>query len=159
MTSFIDAGGWISVVIRTDQHHQAGRAYFEALIGLGARAVTSDFVLDEVITRLRYDVGHAAASEFLGLIRRAEEAGILEIRRIDKPSGSRLKRSSCVTRMSGSRSPIVRASPCSAPNLSTRSSASTATSGSWAMSSSPSPYPVSHKTVSTSSAIAPTSGS
>ena len=84
MTAFIDAGGWISVVIRTDQYHQSGRAYFEALIGLGARTVTSDFVLDEVITRLRYDAGHVAASEFLGLIRQAEEAGILEIRRIDQ---------------------------------------------------------------------------
>jgi uncharacterized protein len=84
LTVFIDAGGWISVTIRTDQHHKSGRAHFEAMMDLGARTVTSDFVLDEVITRLRYDVGHAAASEFLGLIRHAEEAGILKIRRIDQ---------------------------------------------------------------------------
>jgi predicted nucleic acid-binding protein len=42
-------------------------------------------VLDEVITRLRYDVGHHKAAEFLQLIRQAADSGALEIQWIDEP--------------------------------------------------------------------------
>jgi len=66
---FIDSGGWLSVVIESDQYHEAGRSNFEALMALASALETSDFVLDEVVTRLRYDVGHGKAVEFLGLVR------------------------------------------------------------------------------------------
>ena len=82
MTVFVDAGGWLSVLIATDQHHAAGKAYFGALIDLGALMVTTDFVLDEVITRLRYDVGHAEASEFLALLHGAIDGGAVKVHRI-----------------------------------------------------------------------------
>jgi predicted nucleic acid-binding protein len=82
VTIFIDSGGWLSVVIESDQYHQAGKAYFEAIIDVGALAVTTDFVLDEVVTRLRYDIGHATAVEFLSLIHRAADGGSLLIHRI-----------------------------------------------------------------------------
>jgi predicted nucleic acid-binding protein len=65
---FIDAGGWLSVLIESDQFHEAGKGYFQALMAIGGLAMTTDFVLDEVVTRLRYDVGHAKAAEFLTLI-------------------------------------------------------------------------------------------
>jgi len=76
---FVDSGGWLSVIIESDQYHEAGRSYFEALMALGASLETSDFVLDEVITRLRYDVGHGKAAEFLGLVREAVKAGSLTV--------------------------------------------------------------------------------
>jgi uncharacterized protein len=44
--------------------------------------VTTDFILDEVITRLRYDVGHSKAAEFLALIHSAVEGSALQIQRI-----------------------------------------------------------------------------
>lgn len=44
--------------------------------------MTTDFVLDEVITRLRYDVGHAAAADFIALFHTAADAGSLTIHRI-----------------------------------------------------------------------------
>jgi predicted nucleic acid-binding protein len=69
-------------MIEGDRYHEAGAAYFEALLDLRALAVTTDFVLDEVITRLRYDTGHAKAAEFLGLIRRAAATGVLRIHHI-----------------------------------------------------------------------------
>ena len=53
MKVFIDSGGWLSVIIESDQYHEAGRSYFEALMALGSAAPRqSDFVLDEVITLL-----------------------------------------------------------------------------------------------------------
>jgi predicted nucleic acid-binding protein len=84
VTIFIDSGGWRSVLIESDQYHEIGTDYFRALMAVGAQALTTDYVLDEVITRLRYDVGHAKAAEFLGLIHDATDSGALAIHRIDK---------------------------------------------------------------------------
>ena len=83
MTSFVDAGGWLSVASRRDQHHAAGKSHFAALLAERARLLTTDFVLDEVFTRIRYDVGHAKAIEFLDRVRQAEGTGVLTIRRIE----------------------------------------------------------------------------
>ena len=82
MIVFVDAGGWLSVLVEADRYHEAGSAYFRALIDSGAVVVTTDFVLDEVLTRLRYDVGHRSATEFLVLLHEAVAAGALSIRRI-----------------------------------------------------------------------------
>ena len=53
-------------------------------LNLRALTVTTDFVLDEVVTRLRYDIGHAEAAEFLALVHSAAEAGVLGIVRISQ---------------------------------------------------------------------------
>jgi predicted nucleic acid-binding protein len=82
VTIFIDSGGWLSVLIESDRYHEAGKAYFQAMIEVGAPAVTTDFVLDEVLPRLRYDVGHAKAAEFLALIHGAAAGNALHIHRI-----------------------------------------------------------------------------
>ena len=84
MTVFIDSGGWLSVLIESDQYHEIGADYFRAMMAVGALAVTTDYVLDEVITRLRYDVGHPKAAEFLRLIHDATDSGALAIHRIDE---------------------------------------------------------------------------
>ncbi len=89
MRVFVDSGGWLSILIEPDQHHEAGRSYFEALLALGARIETSDFVLDEVITRLRYDVGHAAAARFLELVHEAVAGSDLTVHRISPATWSR----------------------------------------------------------------------
>jgi hypothetical protein len=82
MTVFIDSGGWLSVTLPSDRHHRAGRQYFQSLISLRAVATTSDFVLQEVITRLRYDAGHRIASEFIALIHEAVDDRRLTVHRI-----------------------------------------------------------------------------
>ena len=80
MKVFIDSGGWLSVIIESDQYHETGTSYLEALMALGAALETSNFVLDEVITRLRYDVGHAEATELLRLVHEAVNAEALTVR-------------------------------------------------------------------------------
>jgi uncharacterized protein len=79
---FVDSGGWLSVVIESDHYHDVGKAYFQAVLDVGALVLTTDFVLDEVLTRLRYDVGHDKAAEFLALVHCAASGGALSIRRI-----------------------------------------------------------------------------
>lgn len=76
---YVDSGGWLSVLIRTDKYHQVGTKYYEAILQRRTLLVTSDYVLDETITRLRYDVGHDAAKQFLELIEKATTMGALEI--------------------------------------------------------------------------------
>lgn len=77
MTSFIDTSGWISVLVPEDRYHRAGARHYRALIAAKASFVTTDFVLDEVITRLRYDVSHAAATGFIARFHTAVDAGSL----------------------------------------------------------------------------------
>jgi predicted nucleic acid-binding protein len=79
LNAFIDSGGWISIIDEGDAHHGAGTAYLGVLMDLRVPLLTTDFVLDEVVTRIRYDVGHAKAAEFLILIRACVARGILEV--------------------------------------------------------------------------------
>jgi predicted nucleic acid-binding protein len=79
MTVFVDSGGWLSAVNKADQYYADGRPYLEGLIRARARILTTDFILDEVLTRLRYDVGYRKAVEFLELARRSNENGVLAI--------------------------------------------------------------------------------
>jgi uncharacterized protein len=83
MTSFVETGGWISVLVEGDQYHEAGREHWQALIDLDVRLITTDFIIDEVVTRLRYDQSHRTAVAFLDLIHAAEAEGDLFIGRID----------------------------------------------------------------------------
>jgi len=39
MIVFIDAGGWLSVLIESDQFHEAGKGYFQALMAIGSAVV------------------------------------------------------------------------------------------------------------------------
>lgn len=83
MTCFVETGGWISVLVEQDQYHGAGRNYWQAMIDLGAKLVTTDYIIDEVITRLRYDQGHKTSVAFLDLVHAAEVEGDLFVARIN----------------------------------------------------------------------------
>jgi uncharacterized protein len=81
---FIDTGGWIAVTSEDDDLHTVGAPYFEAIVRGKARLFTSDYVLDESITRLRYDCGHAVALQFIRSIQEAERARSLEVLNVDR---------------------------------------------------------------------------
>ncbi len=71
-------------MVASDQYHEAGAAHFRRLLDDVARLTTSDYVLDEVVMRLRYDVGHAKSAEFLTLIHSAESGEALTILHVDE---------------------------------------------------------------------------
>lgn len=83
MKTFVDTGGWISVVVEVDQYHDIGVLHYEELINRRERLFTSDYLLDETVTRIRYDVSHTTAVSFLDLIREAERFGSLSVLRVD----------------------------------------------------------------------------
>ena len=83
MKTFVDTGAWLAVVVQTDQYHDVGVLHYEALISRRERLFTSDYVLDETVTRIRYDANHTTAVAFLDVIRESERSGALRILHID----------------------------------------------------------------------------
>lgn len=73
---FVDTGGWIALLKRDDHMHVGAGAYYEAQVAEGRRFLTTNYVIDETATRLRYDAGLEAAVAF----RRAVERAVAERR-------------------------------------------------------------------------------
>ena len=80
---FVDSGAWIALLNRRDRHHSEATTIYNRLVRQRERIVTTDYVIDETITRLRYDVSHSAAVKFLDFIDRIEQQGLLTVVRID----------------------------------------------------------------------------
>ena len=80
---FVDTGAWIGLLNPRDQHHGVAATIYNRLVRQRARIVTTDYVIDETITRLRYDSSHSAAVKFLDFINRTEQQSVLTVVRID----------------------------------------------------------------------------
>lgn len=61
---FIDTGGWIAIAVRRDQFHPAAAAYARRLAEERVTLITTNYVLAETFTRIRYDDGHEKALQF-----------------------------------------------------------------------------------------------
>ena len=81
---FLDTGAWIAILNRRDQHHQEAVTIYNMLQHQQARLLTTDYVIDETITRLRYDTNHSLAIMFLDHIEFLVEASVLIIVQIDR---------------------------------------------------------------------------
>ncbi|MBC8231024.1 type II toxin-antitoxin system VapC family toxin [bacterium] len=80
---FVDTGAWIALSDRNDQYHDDAVETYTRLKRQQERLLTTDYVIDETLTRLRYDLSHYSAVKFLDFIERTEETGVLTIIRID----------------------------------------------------------------------------
>ena len=58
---FVDTGGWMACADRNDPAHRACTAARDATLGAGHLLVTTDFVVDETLTLIRFRLGLAAA--------------------------------------------------------------------------------------------------
>lgn len=67
----VDTGAWIALLSRDDQYAERARAHYRELAAEGARLVTTNYVVDETATRLRYGAGLEAA---LGYRRMLDES-------------------------------------------------------------------------------------
>lgn len=81
--TFVDTGAWIALSDRKDQNYGAALGVYGRLKLQRERLVTTDYVVDETVTRLRYDLSHAAASQFIDLVELVEKTGVLSLVRID----------------------------------------------------------------------------
>ena len=64
---FVDSGAWIGLLNPKDQHYNVAVTIYNRLERQRAPILTTDYVIDEPITRLRYNVSHPAAVKFLDL--------------------------------------------------------------------------------------------
>lgn len=89
---FVDSGAWIALFNTRDQHHTDARVIYSELGQKQTRILTTDYVLDESVTRLRYDAGYPPANRFLETIERAEGTKDLVVARIDESVFEQAKR-------------------------------------------------------------------
>jgi uncharacterized protein len=59
---FVDTGGWMACADRADPAHSACRDARDATLESGRTLVTTDFVVDETLTLIRFRLGLAAAN-------------------------------------------------------------------------------------------------
>ena len=76
---FVDTGGWIGTAVARDQTHEAAATYARRLADGRVPLLTTNYVLAETYTRIRYDDGHAKALVLDGLIREMIRGGQLSI--------------------------------------------------------------------------------
>ena len=76
---FVDTGGWIAMAVMRDRFHKLAASYYQKLSREKVPLLTSNYVLVETYTRIRYDDGHAKAMEFHALIHEAIEVGRLHL--------------------------------------------------------------------------------
>ncbi|QTA79726.1 PIN domain-containing protein [Desulfonema limicola] len=81
---FTDTGAWIALLDKSDRYHDAAVRIYSRLKQEKEKFLTTDYIIDETVTRLRYDAAHDIAVQFLELIDIAEKSGILKIIRIDE---------------------------------------------------------------------------
>lgn len=79
---FADTSAWLAIADRDDQYH-ARAAALRSVLAEGVPLTTSDYVLDEAVTRIRYDLGHREAEAFLDHAAQAEKAGNLSVLWVD----------------------------------------------------------------------------
>jgi hypothetical protein len=59
---FVDTGGWMACADRADPAHLACRTARDATLEAGRMLITTDFVVDETLTLIRFRLGLAAAN-------------------------------------------------------------------------------------------------
>jgi len=76
---FVDTGGWIAMAVIRDQYHKQAASFYQELSKQKVPLLSSNYVLTETYTRIRYDDGHGKAIRFHSLIQQAVGAGRLHI--------------------------------------------------------------------------------
>ena len=81
---FVDTGAWIALTDTSDQYHDEAAQIYATLKQQRIRFITTDYVIDEAVTRLRYDANHRVALEFLDAMTLSGTAGALQIVHINE---------------------------------------------------------------------------
>jgi uncharacterized protein len=63
-TVFVDSSGWIALLSADDRFHDRAVSRYDELSAEGARLLTSNYVVDETATVLRYGLGLPSALAF-----------------------------------------------------------------------------------------------
>jgi uncharacterized protein len=83
-TVLVDTGAWIALLSRADQHATAATERYAELSAEAARLLTTNYVVDETATRLRYGAGLDAALAYRRMLDDSVKARRLRIAWIDE---------------------------------------------------------------------------
>lgn len=76
---FVDTGAWIAMAVKRDRFHKRAASFYRRLSKEKVPLVTSNYVLTETYTRIRYDDGHAKVLQFHSSIQEAIKVGRLHL--------------------------------------------------------------------------------
>jgi len=79
---FVDAWAWLALSNRKDMHHELAKKWYGEMKAAGYRMVTSDYVVDEVITALFKNVVFSSAIEFMESLFAAIKGNQIKLERI-----------------------------------------------------------------------------
>lgn len=83
-TVFVDTWAWVAAAVRDDPNHARAVELETVLVRDGVRRITSNFVLSEAVTRLRYDASLSVALALLDAVVEMVAAGWLEVVVVDE---------------------------------------------------------------------------
>ncbi len=81
MRYFIDTSAFVALADRADQYHQSATRFFREEVGPSDQLHTSNFVIDETITRLRSASGYQIAVTFA---EKAYSTHVYQIHTVDR---------------------------------------------------------------------------
>jgi len=76
---FVDTGAWIAMAVVRDRFHKQAASYYRRLSQRNVQLITSNYVLVETYTRIRYDDGLDKAVKFHSLVEEAITLGRLRL--------------------------------------------------------------------------------
>ena len=76
---FVDTGAWLAIAVKRDQYHKVAADYYRQLSHRRISLITTNYVLQETYTRIRYDDGHNKAIQFHKIITEAIQKGRLRV--------------------------------------------------------------------------------
>ena len=82
---FVDTWAWVALAVVDDTNHQRAFAAMDALRASRAKLVTSNFVVAETLTRLRYDASLQMALRVAEEVAAMDELGRLQLVVVDGP--------------------------------------------------------------------------
>ena len=80
---YVDTGAFLALIWQRDRDHQRVASAFRRLRSDGAVLITSEAVVSETATRLRYDAGLASVAAFRSVLDRSEAQRTLRVRSTD----------------------------------------------------------------------------
>lgn len=78
----MDTWAWYALADTTDADHEAARLTNERLLADGHTFLTTNFVLDEAVTLIRYHIHHAAAVRFWHTLQQLVDGHLLKLVRV-----------------------------------------------------------------------------
>lgn len=76
---FIDTGAWIALAVKRDQYHNPAARYYKKISKQRILLLTTNYVLQETYTRIRYGDTHTKALQFHDIITETIDKGRLKV--------------------------------------------------------------------------------